>query len=310
MRLFDAYLFIDWSARNGRTPQTPTAEAVWVGESVPEIKHQRETYHRTRNEAIRSITSILLHHTKERRRVLVGFDFPYAYPQGFCRALRLPPGPQSWWEVWAELADRVQDNDDNSNNRFEVASELNTIAGDGKPGPFWGCPGDHVTKTLIRSAPTYPFHTMGGNLQRLRIVETRLRGVLSAWQLYGNGAVGSQALVGIPHVYRLRRHLELVQFSRVWPFETGFGTTRAPGQGPFVLHAEIWPGIARSRTEEYLKAEPSLIRDRAQVRAMCDWAADWDSEGSLGRFFATPQGLNEQQGKACVEEEGWILGAV
>lgn len=310
MRLFDAYLFIDWSARNSRTPQTPTADAVWVGESVPEISHNRETYHRTRSEAIRSITSILTNHVKEKRRVLVGFDFPYGYPHGFCRALRLPSGPQSWWAIWAELADRVRDTDDNGNNRFEVASELNSIAGDGKPGPFWGCPGDRVTAALSRFAPAYPFHTIGGGLQRLRIVETRLRGVLPAWQLFGNGAVGGQALVGIPYVYHLRRHLELVQVSRVWPFETGFGSIRAPGRGPFVLHAEIWPGIASRGVEEYLKAEPPPIRDCAQVRAMCDWAAKCDAEGSLARFFGAPRGLNEQQGKACVEEEGWILGAV
>jgi hypothetical protein len=309
MRLFDAYLFIDWSARNSRSPQTPAADSVWVGQSIPEVQYKKETYHRTRNEAIRSVTSILIDHMKERRRVLVGFDFPYGYPHGFCRALRLPPGPQSWWEVWAELAHRVRDNDDNNNNRFEVASALNLIAGNGKLGPFWGCPRDSVTTTLSRLSPTYPFHTIGGNLQRLRIVETRLRGVLPTWQLYGNGAVGSHALVGIPHVYRLRRHVELVPFSRVWPFETGFTTARAPSRGPFVLHAEIWPGVASSRVQEYVKSEPSLIRDCAQVRAMCDWAAEYDAEGSLAQFFGPPRGLNEQQGKACVEEEGWVLGA-
>jgi hypothetical protein len=308
MRLFDAYLFIDWSAKNSATPQTPTADAVWVGESAPELKHKRETYHRTRNSAMSYVLSVLLNHAREKRRVLVGFDFPYGYPQGFCRALRLPSGTQSWWQVWAELADRVRDDDDNTNNRFEVASELNAIAGNGNPGPFWGCPEAHVKVTLNTHSPHYPFHTVGGELQRLRTVETRLRGVLPTWQLFGNGSVGSQALVGIPHVYRLRRHLELLQFSRVWPFETGFTATRAPSKGPFVLHAEIWPGIAQNRIEGYL-VQPSLIRDCAQVRAMCDWAAECDAEGSLGRFFGPPQGLNEQQGKACVEEEGWILGA-
>lgn len=309
MRLFDAYIFIDWSAGNRPGPQTPTDDAVWVGESVPELKHKRETYHRTRNSAITYVLSFLLNHAKEKRRVLVGFDFPYGYPHGFCRALRLPSGAQAWWQVWAELADRVRDDDANANNRFEAANELNAIAGNGNPGPFWGCPERKVSAALNAHAPNYPFHTAGGKLQRLRIVEKRLRGVLSTWQMFGNGSVGSQALVGIPYVYRLRRHLELLRFSRVWPFETGFTTTRAPSKGPFVLHAEIWPGIVQDRVQVCLAAQPSLIRDCAQVRAMCDWAAECDAEGSLERFFGPPQGLNEQEGKACVEEEGWILGA-
>lgn len=310
MRLFDAYLFVDWSARNSRTPQTPAADALWVGESVPDLNHQKETYYRTRNEAVTGIAGALLNHAREKRRVLVGFDFPYGYPRGFCRALRLPSGPQSWWHIWAEFTTRVRDNDDNINNRFEVASQLNAIAGNGNPGPFWGCPKQYVTASLNRHSARYPFHTIGGHLQRLRITEGRLHGVLPAWQLYGNGSVGSQALVGIPRIYQLRRDLQLLQFSRVWPFETGFTTTRAPSKGPFVLYAETWPGIVRDRTESYLFADPSLIRDCAEVRALCDWAAESDAEGSLAKFFGPPRGLNEQEGKACVEEEGWILGAV
>jgi hypothetical protein len=31
MPLFDAYVFVDWSAANGARPQRPTADAIWVG---------------------------------------------------------------------------------------------------------------------------------------------------------------------------------------------------------------------------------------------------------------------------------------
>ena len=41
--------------------------------------------------------------------------------------------------MWDLLAQLVDDRDDNANNRFEVAAELNRRVGPG-PGPFWGCP--------------------------------------------------------------------------------------------------------------------------------------------------------------------------
>jgi hypothetical protein len=58
-----------------------------------------------------------------------------------------------------------------------------------------------------------------------------------------------------------------------------------------------------------MNANPGLIRDRAQVRAMCEWAAECDQAETLGQYFNMPAGLNQQQAKACVEEEGWVLGA-
>jgi len=42
---------------------------------------------------------------------------------------------------------------------------------------------------------------------------------------------------------------------------------------------------------------------------MCEWAAELDERNELGRLFAEPNGLNQQQVRVCVEEEGWILGA-
>ena len=310
MPLFDMYVFIDWSAANATLPQQPTADAVWVGELIPRLNYQRETYHRTRNDGVAHVISVLVDHVKEKRRVLVGFDFPYGYPSGLARALGLPSGPQSWWEVWAELADRVQDAANNVSNRFAAAGKLNTIAGNGNPGPFWGCPVGTVIANLAGRSPGFPFHATGGVLlQRLRIVETRLPGTQETWKLFGAGSVGSQALVGIPCVYKLRRHLNLVRFSQVWPFETQFTASPSPNQGPFVLYAEIWPGVVEQKPQDFVTADPSLIRDRAQVRAMCEWAAEFDEQDALGPFFGPPNGLNQQQIQVCVEQEGWVLGA-
>jgi len=249
-------------------------------------------------------------HVKEKRRVIVGFDFPYGYPAGFSSALGLPSGPRSWLAVWTHLAEKVQDAANNKNNRFTAAGELNTIAGNDNMGPFWGCPvGTKITNLRGRS-PAFPFNTKGGVLlQRLRIVETLLPGTQEAWKLFGAGSVGSQALVGIPYVYKLRRHMELVQLSQVWPFETRFTPAPTLGQRPFVLHAEIWPGVVRQMAQGLVNANPALIRDQAQVRAMCEWTAECDEQGMLGRFFGPPNGLNQQQTQVCVEQEGWVLGA-
>ncbi len=310
MSLFDAYVFVDWSAATGAQPQQATADAVWVGERVPVLHYQQETYHRTRHAGVAHVRAILQSQVQEGRRVLVGFDFPYGYPAGLAASLALPPGPQSWWTIWAELADRVQDTANNVSNRFAAAGELNTILRRGQPGPFWSCPVGTVIANLEPRSPGFPIQCVGGaQLPRLRIVEARLPGTQETWKLFGAGSVGSQALVGIPYVYRLRRTLELVRVSRVWPFETGFTPAPSPSQGPFVLHAEIWPGVVEQRVQALVNANPGLIRDRAQVRAMCEWAAECDQAESLGQYFNMPAGLNQQQTEACVEEEGWVLGA-
>src|SRR5262245_58809337 len=248
MSLFDAYVFVDWSAASGVQPQQPAPDAVWVGELVPVLHYQQETYHRTRSGGVTHVAGVLQSHVGEGRRVLVGFDFPYGYPAGLAASLALPPGPQSWWTVWAELADRVQATANNVSNRFTAAGEFNVILRNGQPGPFGGCSVGTAIANLEPTSPGFPIQCASGvQLPRLRIVEARLRGTQETWKLFGAGSVGSQALVGIPYVYRLRRTLDLVQVSRVWPFETCFTTAPSPSQGPYVLHAEIWPGVVGQR---------------------------------------------------------------
>jgi hypothetical protein len=58
-----------------------------------------------------------------------------------------------------------------------------------------------------------------------------------------------------------------------------------------------------------LAADPKLqILDQAQVRALCVWAERTDAAGQLGQFFDRPNHMGDPEVKACVEEEGWILG--
>lgn len=310
MPLFDAYIFVDWSAANRPHPLAPAGDAPWVGEATQVDTELDVTYHRTRQAAVGHILERLLHHAGLGRRVLVGFDFPYGYPKGLASALALPDRCAPWWNIWAELSCRLKDKDDNSNNRFKVASDLNQRITRGGSGPFWGCPEAKATQHLSTHGPGFPFHTARGvQLKRLRLCEVRLGRVQEAWGLFGKGRVGSQAMTGIPRVHYLRRHPQIALFSKVWPFETGFIATPSPPEGPFILHAEIWPGIVEQQVQEMAGGEPLHIRDRAQVRAMCQWAELLDEKNTLGVLFDRPVGLDDAQAQSCVDEEGWILGA-
>lgn len=311
MRLFDAYVFVDWSAANGLTSLKPKADAIWVGKYVPSQHPTPHTrYCRSRAAAALLIRDLLITYCqKEHFRVLLGFDFPYGYPSGLAAALGLQHLYTARWKaIWCLLRTNITNTINNRNNRFQVASCLNAQMG-GKGGPFWGCPGNQATRHLLVKSPQFPFLSSNGvSLSRLRIVEKRIKGVQETWKLYGAGSVGSQALVGIPYVYQLWDDPQLKHFSLVWPFETGFTSTPAPSQGPFVLHGEIWPGIVSNEVNSLIQHNTSLIRDKAQVIAMCQWAASNDANGTLGSFFAAPHGLCPTQLQMCVAEEGWILG--
>jgi precorrin-8X/cobalt-precorrin-8 methylmutase len=206
--------------------------------------------------------------------------------------------------IWDELKLRIKDETDNANNRFVVAGEFNVRCAGSPFGPYWGCPNDRQFLGLSIKSPPFPYRVDSGLvLERKRESERRLPGVLSSWQLWGAGAVGSQTLLGIPEVAGLRDDPEFAAISRVWPFETGFDMEPGPLGTPFILHAEIWPGIVKH------PFDPALtIPDQAGVRAMVTWLADLDAENRLLPLFRTPPGLAGDTLKQVVEEEGWIFG--
>lgn len=308
MTLFDGYLMVDWSARSTPSPRRPSPDAIWVGErnrgSV-----ESETYPRTRETATADVRERLVALVAAGRRVLVGVDVPYGYPAGLAAALGLR-GARPWRALWNHLGAAVRDAERNANNRFAVASGLNARIGGG-PGPFWGCPPAAATPALTATmrAFAFPYPTPAGPLARLRATERAIGGVQETWKLLGAGSVGSQALLGIPRVRSLRHDPALAEVSRVWPFETGFRARPLPPSGPAVLHVEIWPGILAPRLLAAEQERAGGIRDRAQVRLMCRWAAEHDAAGTLGAYLA-PAGLAEPVRRAAVAEEGWILGRV
>ncbi len=311
MSLFDVYIAVDWSAKNSPTPAEPSKDSVWFCESIADSSGsaitQQPEYFRTRSECISHVRKRLLLHAAENRRVFVGFDFAYGYPAGFSKALGYT-GASPWRWTWTEISRLIQDGEDNRNNRFEVASMLNSRCGTRTPGPFWGCPTNSQTETLksdMANQFTYPYIVSNEcHLPRLRRTEQVLPGVQPTWKLFTTGSVGSQVLVGIPAVLRLRENPFLRDFSRVWPFETGFTSTPTPDKGPFVLHAEIWPGVVNHRIDPKFR-----IADQAQVHAYVTWLAELDSSGELGKLFQEAGDGTADGNLMCIEEEGWILGA-
>jgi hypothetical protein len=118
----------------------------------------------------------------------------------------------------------------------------------------------------------------------------------------GAGAVGGQALTGVPAVKRLVD--ELGDKALVWPFASGWrALTPADLEGREIVVAEIYPSLFPARPE------PGEVPDRAQVRAVAEQFAKLDEAGKLGALFAPPKAASEELVRTVETEEGWILGA-
>lgn len=114
-------------------------------------------------------------------------------------------------------------------------------------------------------------------------------------EVFYTGAVGSQTLLGIPVVKRLRDHPALRAVSRVWPFEV-LVPSFAVGSAA-VIHAEIWPSIVP------FAREFGSCTDEKQVRAVVkDWR-ELDRGDQLAAWFDAPS-----EDELARQEEGWILG--
>lgn len=326
-RLFDVYLAIDWSARSAPSPPRPSPDSVWAAECSAVGGQIRTRYLRTRDGCRRWLRRRLCGHVSRGRRVLAGFDFPFGYPRGFAAAAGLggagagPAGGSApvsapgsgaapWRLTWNELELLIEDAPDNSNNRFAVAADLNERCGPA-PGPLWGCPRALAGPHLGVTSPGYPYHARGSDLPRLRWAERQVPGTQSAWKLMGIGSAGSQCLLGIPFLSRLRSDRCLEEVSRVWPFETRLTGVPPPAGGAFVLFAEIWPGIAArdvSAARTTRQGRPAMIKDEAQVRAVVRWLRSADGAGTLAGLLDAPGRLPPGACADVLAEEGWILG--
>lgn len=291
---FDAYLVVDWSASS--TPKTG-ADSIWwclVERRARRLVVTGLENARTRDDAVASVLSLLVDHTQREKRVLVGFDFPYAYPSGLAARLGLRGTP--WRAVWDELSALVEDDQPRStNNRFEVAGQLNRRI-HGGAGPFWGHPRGRVHRDLLPTAPVYP----AGGLSMKRLCEAHIRGPQPSWKLSGVGSAGSQGLLGIPRVAHLRDHAALTARSLVWPFETGCALPRR--DEALVVHAEIYPSLVP------IAPATGRVKDSLQVEALARFFARADAAGTLAALFEAPARLAPEEVRRVTAEEGWILG--
>lgn len=276
---FDTVAIVDWSSSATPSPQKPSADAIWIG--ITRESGGETAYFRTRHDAETFVTGLIASERAAGRRLLVGFDFPFGYPEGFAARLA---GVASARAVWTWLARQIVDNPDNSNNRFAVADRINRAMGRG--GPFWGRPAQQALDHLPERK-TVDYAALG--LSELRAIEKTVPRAQPVWKLYTTGSVGGQALVGLPVIHRLAA----LDGVTVWPFD--------PPGGDVVL-AEVYPSLLAPQVARAAAAAPSPIRDEIQVRLLSLALWRLARSGRIAPLFDTPQG-------AVTREEGWILGA-
>ena len=293
--LFDAYVMVDWSAaavpRKGK-------DSIWIchlrrvgGDLQPPVSINIST----RLEARACLLDMLAANVSAGLSTLIGFDFPFGYSAGF--AARLGLGGPPWRAVWELLASRIEEKPENDNNRFEVAAALNRQISGG-PAPFWGCPTQRAGEFL---QPTHHRRHEVLALAEKRVADARTKGPQPVWKLVGAGAVGSQALTGIPIVHWLRHHPSLADASVVWPFETGLSVLR-PRQRPSVVFAEVYPSLIPPVRRD------GEVKDAAQVRTIAAYFATLDDAGALASLFAGAPDLTADERARIENEESWILG--
>ncbi|GAB5437931.1 hypothetical protein [Falsiruegeria mediterranea] len=246
MRPFDTVLMVDWSAGQ-RRPVKPTKDAIWIGIARAGTSDE-PIYCRNRREAEAWLAEFFDAETAAGRRVFAGFDFPFGYPKGFARRVTGSNDPFALWD-WLET--RIEDDDRGNNNRFDVAQQINHLF-DG-PGPFWGKPHKDRWPDIPYVKKGIPFDQVAER----RAADLEAKAASSCFQLFYNPTVGSQILMGLPVLARLRRRGDVA----VWPFE---GCHDAG-----VVLAEVWPGLIEPAVKQEMQgASTQEIRDRVQVRLL------------------------------------------
>ena len=288
--LFDHYVIVDWSAAN--QPKTGR-DSIWICHRGP--AGERCENPATRHAAKLMLADILADVTGRGERVVLGFDFPFGYPAGFAARLGLNGAPP-WRVVWDEIARLIEDDEDNRNNRFEIAGGLNQRISGGLF-PFWGCP----------ATSAYPFlgprRHRGHDTETLaekRLIDCWMIGAQPCWKLAYTGSVGSQVLTGIPVVRALRDDQRWADQARIWPFETGLSL---PDDARIVF-AEVWPSWWRKE----IRPQHGPPNDRAQVRTVAEIFAARDRAGELTAWFAGDPSLSLEQRRIVESEEAWTLG--
>jgi precorrin-8X/cobalt-precorrin-8 methylmutase len=292
--MFDTFVIVDWSAAG--TPKTGR-DSIWICAVDRDGSERLIENPRTRHGAKNLLGELLSQATVRGERVLLGFDFPFGYPAGFAQRLGLMATPP-WRAVWDEIAARLTDQENNQNDRFELAAEFNRRVSNGSF-PFWGCP---VRFTHEFLGPKHHGRHEAEGLAEKRLIDCWMVGAQPCWKLAYTGSVGSQSLTGIPVVRELRRNPGWADRARIWPFETGLCL---PNEAQIVF-AEVWPSWWRPQ----IRPEYGPPNDKAQVRTVAAIFAAQNRAGELAGWFAGDPSLTDEQRTIIETEEAWTLGVM
>ena len=298
-RLFESYVMVDWSAAS--KPATG-ADSIWIGALTPDSRLKlsfKASNPPTRAKAIEELSDLLARCLKRGDRVLVGVDFPLGFPAGTSSALKLKGEPGKALRDF--LLKEMKDKPDNSNNRFALAARMNRLISDG-PFPFWGCSKkDELTTLSVKKTREHG----KGDVAEFRIVEEAAMEAKKSrpqpvWKIAYAGAIGGQAMTGIPAMERLREKFPAL---KIWPFDLPLAKLDSEGLADTrVVVAEVLTTLNATNQQS------SEIRDEAQVRSICEALAERDANGKLAAMFGGEAKLTDAQKAKVSAEEGWILG--
>ncbi|MEM6728649.1 MAG: molybdopterin molybdenumtransferase MoeA, partial [Pseudomonadota bacterium] len=271
---FETVLMVDWSGGKAG-PEKPKKDAIWMCEATAGAS-QEPAYVRDRVRAEALLAERIELALHEGERLMIGFDFPFGYPAGFAEALTGAADPLALWDDFAERFAPSAD----GGERWEKAAEMNaSLPGDG---PFWNCPPSVKLPHLSQFKPTRPAFPEWRAAEE--DVAARLKNrASSCWKLFTPGSVGSQALLGISVLARLRQRF--AGHVAAWPFEP---------LTPPIAFVEIWPSLIARDVDAGQRA--GEIKDAAQVRILAE-AVSRLAPGELSEMLDVD-----------APEEGWIFG--
>ncbi|MCA8834349.1 MAG: hypothetical protein K8953_04610 [Proteobacteria bacterium] len=278
MTMFNGYIMTNWSGASSRVYRTSSIFVV----SLIDGKKETESFS-TRTRAHDYITCIMDKAGKNKKRLLLCFDFPFGYPANSYDGFRC----NNWEELWDLISKEIDDKPDNRNNTFEVAGELNkTFTG---VGPFWRHPSPNDNR--FENLPYYQPDGYGDWLpSEFRHVEKLAKdppriNPMSVWELYNPGSVGSKTLMGIPTLQKLKERGDCC----VWPFQD-------LDENKHVI-AEIYPAIWDKKNQPAMTIKERLCRTLKIISCL-------DKNERLQDFLNAPDAYD----KNIIKKEGWILG--
>lgn len=269
---------LDWSSRSKPSPKAPVADAIYSCLGRADSGIQAPQYHRTRQAAFDYLVGVIDSELDQGRQVILGADFAFGYPIGTAQKLCHSSDPLALWDV---LETRIKDAPNNGNNRFSVAAGLNDHF-DGI-GPFWGCP----AQVTHASLPHKGNDRHGHGMAEYRLCDSQTRSAQSVWKLFTTGSVGSQTLLGLPMLNRLRARF--AGRSTVWPFQEDVDAE--------LIIVEIYPSLYD--LDDVPNDGIMAIKDARQVYRVVQEFLETD---------VLAHTLSADIGSAQIRQEGWIMG--